>query len=95
MILTRYDPELDDMVPVSQDWCDSLQHNMSMIALQREIARCVIGMNTVTHEEELRSIWEFIRGLGLAETIAESMEERRRQRELSRKISDGLNAELG
>lgn len=94
-MITRYDPECDDLVSVDQAWCDAVQHNVNLLAMQREILRSISSMNTVVHEEDLKSIWNYIRSLGLAKTVAESMDERKRSQEISKKISAGLNAALG
>lgn len=93
-MMTRYDAESDDIVPATQEWCDAMQRQQNLLAMQREIIRAVVGMNIVTHEDDIRQVWDFIRGLGIAATVAESIEERKRQREISKMISDGLNAEL-
>lgn len=94
-MMTRYDSECDNMVPVSQDWCDTIQERVGLLAMQREIIRAVSGMDALTHAGDIKVIWGCIREIGLAATIAESQEERKRQREISEKISAGLNAELG
>ena len=94
-MMMRYDTERDDMVAVDQDWCDSVQHSVNMLAMQREILRTVSSMNAVVNEDDLKKIWNFIRSLGFAETVAGSLAELRRQREISKRISDGLNAGMG
>lgn len=94
-MIERYDVGSDEMVPVTQDWCDMMQAQIGLLGTQREIIRAIAGMNILEKADDLRKIWNLIRSLGIEDVLAEAEQSRQRQEEISRSISEAMNDSLG
>lgn len=51
-----YNPGTDDMEPVTQEWCDGMQESSNLLALQRELARKIIGLHIRNDKAKIRAI---------------------------------------
>lgn len=63
--VTVYDGATDEMVPVTQKWCDDTSKAMGMLAAQRGIARWVLGLNIVIDRDALMAMADTARAWGM------------------------------
>lgn len=63
--ITVYDGARDELVPVTQQWCDDASKAMTMLAAQRGIARWVLGLNIVANKDALMAMVDTARTWGM------------------------------
>ncbi len=60
-----YNIATDELVSVTQEWCDNMQKGLNNLAKHREIVRRVLNLNTTRDEKKLDQIQNFLNTIGV------------------------------
>lgn len=60
-----YDASKDEVVPVTQEWCDDMTRATNALAAQRRLARWVLGFNIANDKDKLEQMTKLAFALGM------------------------------